>query len=248
MVAADRPAKLKSRLSYSESLAISLIDYARHQPHFATFLRQAVAHFSSHDIPRIAKPVYYPDILAPGDIGTAKRRTKWLGEQLANHQVPGAQPAIFRLATWAAVKPREYPQIVIGITPGAIPGITLGRLKIKFTTMTVIIAEQKAKNLTPALLKKILATSLEILSRSFQMVAGNVTNLEPEVGNWFTGERRLALYTADQQTLADIAVELDYFDLVYAKASEEDRLKVLAITPAANQAYLASRYALQPLD
>ena len=244
---------LRLPLRYGEALGLSLVLFAEHHKGFAKILENIVFDFSpdaKEEVPFFINPVLARRlrILVPRDERSALQRVEWLRRALATHALSDAKEACAVLAAWARTRTHESPkQIIIGLAVGIIPGVTLGRL-MKRETMTIIIRRDLARDLNLEVLRLVTDASHEILKNHLTRSGGNAYQLEPEVGDWFFGDRALSLYTGNPEKLKGMIKELDEVNVPYKTMLLNDRIAVVAVSPVANFASECDRFELEPLE
>jgi hypothetical protein len=234
---------LEQPLWYSVALAHSLIAYsARKDEKFARKFRKLInklPEVSSDEAPSIQYKSL--DILAPSNNSIALRRAEWLTERLVENSLPGSKEAKHILTSWAGDRPLETPkQIVIGVTVGVIPGVTLGRL-VKTVSMGIILNRNLAGKIDYKMINKINQTSHGVLLGALEMSQGNIRKLEPDLADWFFGERNLRFYQASNRKIKNIKEELKSLGAIYSEVEKEGKAAVLAFSPAVNS-YQAEVY------
>jgi len=220
-------------IPYGAALAASLLRYAGQDPLFAAQLAQLTATLPEplDDVP--PGPVATnTSVLMPQDDAHAINRMLWLLQRLNQEALPGGHIASDMLAAWARAQRAEEPrQLVVGVMKIAIPGITLGRLTRKVEAMSVLVRPDMLRTGGGTLLKGTTKTVLNTFGQALQLANGDIRNLEPEILDWFLGEKEIAFYVSDRQTLADIAGTMECLDVPHAGAVDEDGYGVLAISP-----------------
>ena len=223
---------------YSETLASALVLYARENRDFARRLEEL-----TREQLKIRKTKgnliirEYAKILSPSDNIIAWRRAEWLVERINEKNLSGHESAREILTSWVGDKPFESPkQIVIGITIGRIIGPTLGRLHKK-VSMSIIIREDLESKVKLDLAQKITRVSHGVLVSALGLVNGNIKKLEPDLADWFFGERKIAFYTTSGEKIKKIEKDLKSLGIVYTLEEQEGEPAILAVSPAVNNGY-----------
>lgn len=242
------------KLSYTAALAEALIRYAEKDEIFAETLAQLIDErlkaFRSHADQNPAALGTCANLLLPENTDTAYRRALWLIGNITKDK-PQAQkenPAAAKLTQWARKQTLPEPKsIIIGIMPGAVPGFTLGKIP-KRNQLAVVIRNDMEKKPSAFLARTVNRLTLSLVDKALERTGGNARKLEPDLADWFFGDKALALYTADADTLTDIAQELKSLRIPHTVARDENgSISTLAITPAVNAAELIC-YGLELLE
>lgn len=239
---------VQSPLSYGEALTLSLIEYAEAHKKFAEVLRGLVFHLP-RNVDRGVGAYRERDvrILVPEDADDALRRATWLLPRIEEERTPEYNRAAAILVDWAGTRREEEPkQIVVGVVQVAIPGITLGKIKRRRKVLLFVrpdVAERKDFEMS----RRVSEATLGLLAGALEEAGGNVYELEPEVGDWFFGERETAFFAADEKELVRIGKELEELDVLHFTTEENGRDAVLAVSPAVNSAYAATVWNAQPI-
>jgi len=201
-------------LSYEETLAWSLVRYAKGSSLFYKDLQKLISPRLSHEPLLLSQKIQTRlSVLKPSSKETAMRRALWLKEKEA------AQDVFATLFDEPFASPK---QIVIGIAVGIIPGVTLG----KFPRRKIMTFICEAGGARPKI-EVVTALSHEVLLRSLFLVGGDAQKLDPDTHEWFFDERALTFYKAKKETLAQIKSDLRMLGIPYAF-----RNSILAISPA----------------
>lgn len=218
---------------YSEALALSLLQYAKGNPHFASVLADMA---KALPLPinlapelDISKPV---NLLLPIDEAYAVERAEWLIPQLLENKLAGAASASRLLTTWAN-DPASRRQLIVGVVGVAIPGITLGYISRRLT-MSIIVRQDQAKQNELQLARQVSQVSLHLVSRSLRQAHGKADQIEPELADWFFGEQAMMFYQATAEQLKGIETELRRMDVPYAALNKGETTGVMAISPVVN--------------
>gem|GEM_PF-2215772 len=241
---------------YGETLAASLIAYAARDAAFAAHLSarlrsaltpRADASRDTYESPRAGDAFR---LLVPDDSEAAARRLEWLVGRLEDGTLPGADAAIDVLATWLRAEAARDPapqRIVVGVVVVAVPGVTLGRFKMKRAAMTIIVRNDRAVASDWRLIQDITDASFGVVLRAIDMAGGDLGKLEPEVADWFFHDRMLALYGTSGRGLAAIRRELRSLDVVHAAIEDRIGTSIVAVSPTAAGAWQDIRWTLDPL-
>lgn len=236
---------------YGEALAISLLLYSDKDPNFSKKLQRVILKItdsygeveSEHEFSSSI------DILIPKNAQLALRRSEWLVERIEEKSLPGYARAASILTQWAKDKPLEEPKsLIIGFIGLAIPFIDLGKARKNKDPMTIIFRGDLNFKAGKDFMHKVTQASHGAIINALNMVGGSMSKLEPEIGDWLFGERRLAFYAADKQKMIAIEQELKNLNVVYDSVYLEDELEVLSVTPSANNFYQELRWQLEPLN
>jgi len=230
---AEKITSVSEPLFYAEAMALSLLKYAEKDSDFAKTLNDLI----SSNLNFFGAPVEIRDgieILMPQDTDTATGRAHWLMQAIKEDDIPEARSAGATLTAWSKNRTWESPkQIVVGVIQVAIPGITLGRFKIK-RVMPIIISNDIEESRDFELSSKISEATLGVINRAMRMSGGNVHKIEPELGEWFFGDMDLSFKGAPESELIKIENELTDLGILHRAVKIDDRLAVIAISPSAN--------------
>ncbi len=233
---------------YYKNLSQALILYSFFDDKFRSALFESVAQKRDHwesvldktENKYIYSKDYYGNInlLIPQSRESAIRKMYWLVEKAVDEDLNGVKLALHK---WYE-KPNEFPKaIIIGIAVGIIPGFTLGNIK-RNTELGIIIQEDFQLGETQ--LKKILSSSMELMSEAFSLSQNDVKKLEPEIYEWFFGERQIKIFKGNAKTIEDIEIELIKLSVPFKTILEEQKLKGLIISPTVNLSILSSSHDL----
>ena len=241
-----------SSLGYSEALALSLVSHAKKDKEFAHYLKSAVSRNlrSSSPVQRIRIQRNIAALALP-DSDAATRRANWLIGQVKERATPGAFEAEKILAAFAQGAPEEYPKqvpLTVGMLRIIIPGITMGRFKKK-ETMTIIIERNIARKnkKTMGLPQMVSRASLGVMRQALNHASRDTGNIEPEIADWFYGERKLMLYKTSEEELLKIKKELNELGVIYSLVKREGNPAVLAVSPAVDSAWQSKCWNIKPL-
>ncbi|MBI2023570.1 hypothetical protein HYT01_03350 [Candidatus Giovannonibacteria bacterium] len=257
-VAAERP------LQHSEILALSLIFYAEKNVDFKETLKALILsrpmHFTSGE--KIGAALKGDmNILMPGDAHLALRRAEWLINELEEGKMSGSENARDMLLSYASAvpetsefQPAPIKNLVVGVIRIAIPGITMGRWKMKKEKPMMIVVRKgfamRNSDLRSAgadLAHYITQAAMGIIVCAFDMAGGNAQNLEPDTGDWFFGQRPMGFYVAKtDENLAAMIEELKVLGITHTVVEDIFGTEVVAISPIVNNFYLALRWELKP--
>lgn len=258
---------------YLKALAGSLLLYADETPHFAPRLNVLMnAFIGSWRIPE--KPIVAPSqlqlagkspaglpaatiMLMPQSDTDATRRAQWLLRQIGSRawkHDQEAETAMTLLRSWqqqyqGSTGPESQPKLVVGVIRVAIPGVTLGRVRRVHQQMPIIV-ERSAMNalntrsMAQAAGEAALATFFHELAG-----AGGVTRrLEPDVADWFFGERALGFYQTEVGSLNAFASELERLGVPHATAWHEGTLALVAASPTVTGMHHLSRWGIESMS
>lgn len=223
-------------LQYGEALADALICYAQSNERFAHTLLKLLKRLpSSHQAYARLEAREGIQILIPSDVRAAARRAEWLISRIVENSIPGAQQALAMLTAYAAEKPAEdSKQLIIGIVGFAIPGITLGYWDKK-ERMLIIVRQDLSDNATFDVSRSVTQASIGVLQRAFEMAGGDTRKLEPEIADWFFGERAMTFCAADPAELSRIVHELQSLDIIHSVMEKEAKPAIVAVSPVINR-------------
>lgn len=220
--------------SYAMTVAASLLHYAQANAGFASQLWQLIV-----TLPGVPfdGAIHRPDptaarLILPQQLEAAQRRASWLIEQLDGDRLEGATEARQLLQQWAAHHPQADPSpLVVGMMAVAIPGITLGRISRR-VAMACLLRRDVPAGRKFDVARLVTQATHGVLNAALHQVGGELGQLEPEVADWFFGERPLAFYAAKRDQLGTIVGELTAGGIAHAAVEDGGATAVLAISPA----------------
>lgn len=237
-------------LSYKEALARSLILYARADREFSLTLQQMVRKFAQFREGEFSEPPALErrvKLLLPADRESAIKRARWLSARIHEGDLYETLRAREVLSRWGKAKDRENPKaIVIGMILGVVPPIGAGHIKRK-KKMSLIVSREAQKR-GRLFAEGASRAMLGILARALDMAGGNSAKLEPEMGEWFYGDREIAFYEANEDALRDIKKELEQTGILHETTEEDGKIAMIAITPSADALYQELHWGLSPLS
>lgn len=217
---------------YAESLTKSLVLFAQSNKEFARELKRTILDLRFIGIGNRVKIDKEIGILMPISFDDAMRRSRWLIQGISNGSLPGAKNAANVLTSWVSDCPIETPkQLVVGVLAIAIPGVTLG-LFPKSKRMSFVIRRELALKKDLKLAKKITQLSHEILISSLDLAQGDIRRLEPEISDWFFGDKKISIYRASGQKMKEIKEDLSGQGIIFASSQQGSELDILAISPS----------------
>jgi peptidyl-tRNA hydrolase len=240
--------KVNKKIYYSEALAMSLIIQAKKDKIFARELYEIVKKLTKVKKAIEKKSERRAVVLMPLNREYAMRRVNWLIPKIKNNELTGSEEAVQLLSSWAEIHEYSSPkQVVVGIVGLAIPGITLGIIKKKMK-MSIII-NRDIKNFTKTeLTEKVTQASHGILSQALVTAGGEVGKLEPEVADWFFGEKKIVFYKAQTKEVEKIEKELKNLEIIHQKEKIGDETAVLAISPVVNSFFQESFWEIEKIE
>ena len=231
-------------VDYWENMAIGLINYAGRSKIFAAILHELAVKINISSVANSESTQKPVSLFEPVDLTTATSRATWVVKCL-EEELPGTVFARNRLARWAGDKSFELPHmVIIGIVGVAIPGITLGLIKRRME-MPIIIRAEAAQNLGLELSQRITQASHDVLKNALVLAGGDMKMIEPELADWFFGEKTLTCYTASREEMERMQTELVSSDLPHGNADLNGELTVLALSPSINLFNLRSDYNIE---
>ena len=185
----------------------------------------------------------------PHNDETATLKSNWLLERIRDNSITGSYSALAILKSWSNAKVYESPKaIVVGVVVVAIPGITMGRFS-KRQSMAIIIRRNltaKQNNLQLALM--VAKSSHGVMQKAINMVHGNISKLEPEIADWFFGERNIVFYSGEAPQFQKIENELTSLGIIHASIEDENGAGVMAISPAVSSSSVEFHWGLEPIE
>ena len=237
------------QFSYGESIANSLILYSIFDRKFLGKLKERVINLPDKiNKKRLTNIREESAILLPLNYKAALRRTDWLISKINHHSNPETALASTILKNWSREQTLVDPkQLIVGIIQVAIPGITLGKFNDKFP-MTVIIRKDLAGDPDLNISHQISKASLGVLAKALDLASGNAKKLEPEIADWFFDAKKLLFYSAEENELTNIVLELHSHGITHTAIRDNENISVLAISPAVNRVYQSKFWKIEPLE
>ena len=170
-----------------------------------------------------------------------------------------------------AEKPEFKRQLIVGVITVAIPGITMGRFKNK-EPMAIIMRDDIAESMNPvrnsgkvfqsahdqnnisngmntrSIARMIPDTVLSVLEQAFTLAHGNTQHLEPEMADWFFGERLLIFYAANGRHMVEAQKDLLHLSIMHGTAWAHGGPAILAVSPAVNSTCIEQRWELEQIQ
>jgi len=235
---------IKNKVRHENALCLSLLLYAEKDRLFSEELKNTVRIFLKDEYPKGGGFDYddlNPLILMPKDRSSAVKRAWWL----IDSEFQEAKGMLSAFARDEFLERPQERQLVVGVVRIAIPGITLGRLKIR-KEMIIVIRKDIAGDLNIELAGKINQAGSGLLSEAIKRANNNIGRLEPEMGDWLFGDKETAFYSSGKEGMDDIKEDLGRLDIASFEVKDEKGTAVLAISPAVNQEY--SNWPVAPLS
>lgn len=141
------------------------------------------------------------------------------------------------LFSWVDIFENEQSKnIVVGIIGMAIPGPTLGMLKRK-NPMNFLI---KTKNLSQAAIMKIsLESGISLVANCIKDKKSDASRLEPEIYDWFFGDRELAFYTVNDSLINKYKKITETYNIAHNSISLNGGVVGLAISPVLSREFFS---------
>ncbi len=221
--------KVDLQTDYLESISLSLIEFAEKNTDFSKYLfslltltRESIFQVFDYNPP--SNP---SKLIALEDYSSAVRRADWLFVEIKERRIfPNT------LASWYISKEKEFPKaIVIGIKIGIIPGLTLGNIRRRKSINIIFDSNFKTKDKIE-FAKKSSKAVLSLFESNLNDAEGNLKRLEPEISDWFFGEKEIDFYKADTASFEKICKELEQDNIPHVVQRENGN--ILAISPAVN--------------
>ncbi|MBI2120328.1 MAG: hypothetical protein HYT94_01750 [Parcubacteria group bacterium] len=238
-------------VSYPEAVAQSLILHAEKDAEFSEWLRSTLDDFLLfYEIPMRrshgASGIFSnpersgSELLLPRMHTDAIARTSWLlANILYTDDVSVYEKPITLLAGWTAEQGAPEPSpapknVVLGLKIGVLPIGLMGHMKIE--EKMPIIARNDFLSRTDAvtLSKEAVWAGAGVLEQAFRAADGQARLLEPEISDWFTGEREAIFYTADAKSIREFLEELERLSIAYSAVEDENGPALLAVNPSIN--------------
>lgn len=208
---------------YSESLAMALLLFAQSDESFKSTLAEHV-YPNNEDLQAPQAPQSLP-LLFPQSKEVALKRASWVLKHGSNESHKILQEAV-------KDRPYDSPKaIVLGITLGVLPVGIFGHDK-PGKKVTVISAQSMTD--TGTIIRGGVRSSLNVLERSIQNAGGDLAKVDPDMSDWFFGEKNLEFFKATKDTILSMQQELSHLDIPHALIQDEHGPLMIAISPAIN--------------
>jgi len=237
--------------NYLDTVALSLILFARFDLDFANELRNAVglrlgaaSKLPQEHAAKAEQLAELARMILPADREAALKRTDWLFRRIGESVL--AAPI---LKTWKEEEFDPFPkQIVVGIIRVAIPGVTLGRFRRKKKAM--IIMRGRMKRTEPLYIQETISQILlDLIFKSVRVRAkGDFMKLEPDFFDWEADGFPVEIYKADQDKIRNISEHLSKIGAEHSKRGDELGLYMLAISPSADHLYAEISWELERVE
>ncbi|MFH0892581.1 MAG: hypothetical protein V1867_07470 [Candidatus Falkowbacteria bacterium] len=217
---------------YIGAMAGSLLAFAGRDPLFCAELKRLTGDMAQGPAEPIRLETPSP-LFIPADADTAVERAGWLVARLKENIWTNGNGITAGLkAGIRGLESSDPRQLIVGIAGLAIPGVTLGLIK-KRRRLSVIIDPDLARA-APAWIvaEKTARASLGILSLSLALVRHDIKKIEPELADWFYGEREIALYRTDNFSF--VKNELEKTGVLFSESGYRGRTALLGLSPAIN--------------
>jgi hypothetical protein len=223
---------------YGLALTRSLLLYAQHDQYFERIflLRLLQLGLLTHaaEFPREPYCVKkIEELFILSNQIAAMQRMEWIIERTHAHDLPDTLIVERTLSSWGQEQTKEYPKaIVIGYVIGVVPPVGLGHVNRK-KKMSLIVDHKISLD------SRLMATyaaeaSLGIVLEALIRAGGNTKKFEPEVADWFFGERAIEVYTTNELTLRTIKKELAELSAVHYILEKKEQVVAVAISPVVN--------------
>ncbi len=233
----QRGSSLSLGFMYSESLALGLLLYAQANQSFKNMLAEHVfPNEGQLQTPPVPKTL---PLLVPQDKITAQKRATWVLKH-------GSKEAVQILQEAVKDKPYESPKaVVLGITLGVLPVGVLGHDK---PGKKVTVISKKDVSDTESIIQGGLRCSLNLLERSIHNAGGELQKIDPDMSDWFFGEKNLEFFKASQDTIGNMYRELSELDVPHALITDEHGPTMIAVSPAINPETLTLDWDLEKIN
>jgi hypothetical protein len=235
--------------SYTEILAASLIQYAQNDAEFADHLHSLIEGLTNEsEISTESPSTELISIVLPSSRESAVRRADWLADALERQALPHAHKAHALLNAWGIHRAQDDPEaVILGIKIGVMPIGIMGEQKLQ-EQMPIIARKDIVADSGTQFTNLVTHASLSTLTRALDQVKGDARSLEPEMGDWFYGEKTLKYYEATEAQISSIVAELEKVHVIHALATDEHGPAVLAMSPAVNSVYPEAHWDLKPIE
>jgi hypothetical protein len=251
--------------SYREAIACSLVLHAEKSKEFSSYLRSALHDFFLSR----GKPVHadalraFPaseengfELLLPKTDDVAVARITWFLNYTSvssSNAFPVFEKSVLILAKWAAERETTEPSpapknVVLGIKIGVLPIGLMGRMKIEEKMPIIARSDFLSGTTSVVLAKEAVRTSAGVLEQVFRAAYGQTRLIEPEISEWFTGEREAIFYAADTENIRAFLAELRRLFVAHSFIEDENGVALLAVNPSINFSSLELQWDMKELE
>lgn len=220
----------KQTLSYQENLAYFLLGISKSDKTIYEHILAQTSSIKTNNVLLMPHNNYSPIFRSEKEL--IKPRIDWLLKNYHDNNGPEFKKAVQILAAGVRDKTYESPsQIVVGVVGMAIPGPTLGKLFKKrimdvFVTGSIAQKEKLASAVAQATHKALLS--------AVTLAGGEIKNIDPDMAEWFFGEKAIKIRYTDDKKINEIKKELNETNIPYGEIKYLDRTIALAASPAFN--------------
>lgn len=236
---------------YGLALARSLILYADHDTYFKKIfllilLQLGYPTHSAEPSRGPYRPTKQDELFILSDQKEAMQRMEWIIERTESGELPDKYAIERSLSYWVREYAKEDPKaVVIGLVVGVVPPVGLGHLTRK-KKMSLIV--EHAIGGKPELMASCaVEASLGVIREALMRANGNTKKFEPEIADWFFGDRAVGVYGADEPTLRAIKLELAELSAVYHVLEDGEHMTAIAISPVVNGLIQEIHWDIEPL-
>ena len=222
--------KTKNSPNYYECTAHSLTHFADKNASFASWLYHAIPvqkNTARNKMHRASHTITIPNERY------AVRKTAWLIEQSQKHNVPAHQQVLDILYTWKQAQENPEPKaIILGLIMTDAPFGLVGQPKKKHHPMDIIISNTVyTKTSKHSLAQTATTLSHEVLQKSILRAKGNIQDIEPELADWFFGEKKIVFHRTSLSVIKKLKKELQDLKASFAIQKKTENIECIAISP-----------------
>jgi hypothetical protein len=213
-------------LTYYHQLAEGLCTYATTHDMFAEWLTLTVVSQEWYAEESLTSPhtqISHHQYFVPRSDEEAIHRARWLIEVVLDQPTPDRPFITTPLQQFAQTRVHELPKaIVLGIEIGVLPIGLMGHMKIRREPMHVILRNTITETYRPgSLIAHITTLSHTIVERALVDAQGHTGRLEPELGDWLFGDKKLALFETTPSHLTTLTAHLALEQIPHAAHYDE---------------------------
>ena len=229
----NSPTAKTNTTSYLEGVTYGVIAFADQDEVFRTWLLSRLPHVTDITTTLYTQKPFHPIYTVP-DAHTALRRSEWLLETLETKHENQQQHLLSVLTQWANEQGKTNPSvIVLGLKYGVLNYGIFGHPKRRFEPLNIIVRDDVAQSVNKAALGKLSVTlSHEILQISLLRNNGNIELLEPELSDWFFGDKTIVYKCGDKEILNTLASILRKNDAPHITRNDSKGITAIAIHPS----------------
>jgi hypothetical protein len=224
---------LSTELSYTDYIAHSLIQFAEYNNDFFHWFLQTIPIIHSNSTYEFETLTRIP-FLSIHSEETAVLKANWLLHIIQNTKRKDTLQTQALLSAWRETKHwEEYSFIVLGLQYGVLNYGIIGHPKRPLEPLDVVVREDIMQSINKVTLARhALKLSMGIVEQGLVLAEGVIQKLEPELHNWFFGEKHTVFHTCSAETLTRLVREIKSIHAPLSYTKDCKGPQMLAISPA----------------